>query len=130
MTLEPDPFAYYLRHFQNWPGFRIATDDLLDGYWRFLAHEPGGDPTGAIKYTANVVTLVGSTRTWSVWGQRDWDLALVHSQAEERPWLDGDVPFVSAREALSTFTEPPGFTPLTASERSIFLTSMDGMAES
>jgi len=56
-------------------------------------------------------------------------MALLHSKSRRRPWLDGDVPFVSAREGLSIFREPPGFLPLADSARAIFLTSIDEMAK-
>jgi hypothetical protein len=72
------------------------------------------------------VALTGSTHTWSAYGQRDWDLALVHSPAAQRRWLESDeAPFVSAREALETFTEM--FVTRSDAERSTFL-GTDAMA--
>ncbi len=129
VTLEPDPLEYYVKHYEHVPGFRIRPDELRDGYWSHLTYLPGGDALGAILYTANVVGLMGSSGTWSVWGERNWEMGLIHSQAERRTWLDSDVRFFPTREALSLLREGPGSRPLTDSERSIFLTSIDDMAE-
>jgi len=125
VTLDPDPFSYCERKF---PGFRIARGDLEHGFWAQLNYELAGDTSGSIVDVSDTVALTGSTHTWSAYGQGDWGLALVHSQAAERPWLDDDeVPFVSAREGLDWFTER--FVPRSDAERSIFLGSMDAMAE-
>jgi hypothetical protein len=125
VALDPDPFSYCERKF---PAFRIARGDLMDGYWAQLNYELAGDTSGSIRDVSDTVALVGSTHTWSAYGQSDWDLTLVHSQAAQRPWLDDDdAPFVSAREALEWFTEL--FVPRSDAERSIFLGSMDAMAE-
>lgn len=108
LVLEPEP-SYYRTEYSYLPCFRVDRGALSHGYWAGLSHEPQGDPTGAIAYTANVVALVGSTRAWAIWGQRDWDVALVLSRAEGGSWLRAGVPFVGAREALAEFRAPKGW---------------------
>jgi hypothetical protein len=120
-TIDPDP-AYYSKHYRHFPGFRVARDALADDYWSGLSLEPGGDPTGAVAYTANVVGIVGSSHAWSVWGQRYWDLVLVHTQIADGPWLRSGFPFVSAEQALTDFTAPPHWqSPFSEAELSTFL---------
>jgi hypothetical protein len=128
VTIEPDPLAYYRKYYGQLPGFRLTREALSEHYWKHLSYLPNGNALGAILYTANVVALVGSTRTWSVWGQRTWDMGLVHSAARQRPWLDRHVPLFSPAEGLSLFREAPGSRPLTDAERSVFLTEVDEMA--
>jgi hypothetical protein len=124
VVIEPDS-SHYRQHYSYFPGFRVDRDALADKYWAGLSHEPSGDPTGAIAYTADVVAVVGSTRTWAVWGQRDWDLVLVHSPVVDGPWLKAGVPFVSARDALADFTAPTRWAmPLTETQVSTFLRNL------
>ena len=86
-----------------------------------VAHEPDGDPTGAVTYTADVVALAGSSKRWAVWAERFWDLAIVFSEHSEGPWLSRGVPFVPVEVALTDFTEPDFKTPLGADQRATFL---------
>jgi hypothetical protein len=124
ITINPDP-EYYVTNYGHFPAFRIAHDALAVEYWPALTYEPGGDPTGALAYTANVVGMVGSTRAWSIWGQRDWDLVLVHTQTIEGAWLHTEVPFVNATDALANFTAPTRWmAPLTDSQASAFLKNL------
>ena len=121
IVAEPQP-SYYAAHYDFRPGFRVTPDALREGYWRGLSYKPSGDQSGAIAYTANSIAAVGSTGTWAVWGQRDWDLVLVHAAADDGPWLHAGVPFVPPREALESFTAPNRrVTPLTDLETTTFL---------
>jgi hypothetical protein len=121
VVAEPAP-AYYLKHYDFRPGLRLPIEALAGDYWEALSYEPLRDPTGAIAYTADVVVVVGSTSAWAVWGQRDWDLVLVHTAAGGGPWLDVGVPFVPAARALYDFTDPErSDAPLTGSDRARFL---------
>jgi hypothetical protein len=125
-VLEPNP-SYYLRAYSHFPGFRIESESLTDEvYWAALSYEPGGDPTGAIAYTADVVAAVGSSRSWAVWGQRDWEVALVLARTEIRDRLRRSLPFVNAREALGELRGPSGWVkPLTEIEIATFLRNVE-----
>ena len=103
VVMDPDP-SYYAEHYLHFPAVRFERAALPERYWEGIAYEPSGDPTGAIAYTANVVAVAGTTRGWAVWGQRDWDLVLVHSTARAGSWADSSVPFVSPAEAVQDFT--------------------------
>jgi hypothetical protein len=124
VTVEPDP-AYYREHYSHFPALRVQRSALAECFWEGLAFEPLGDPTGSVAYTADVVAVAGSTGAWAVWGQRDWDLVLVHSAAASRPWLDVGVPFASAREALRDFTTPSrGGAPVPDGEAATFAANL------
>jgi hypothetical protein len=125
VVLEPDA-SYYEREYSYFPGFRLERESLSDGYWASLSYEPEGDPTGAIAYTANVVAVVGSTRAWAVWGQRDWELALVLATAATGDWLSAGIPFMNARDAIRDLRAPSGWSePLTEIDIATFLRNVE-----
>jgi hypothetical protein len=107
LVLDPEP-SYY-RQFGHSPAVRIDPAALTEhGFWEAVANEPGGDAAGALVYSADVVAIVGSTRTWSIWGERDCDLALVHSPTTAVGWTEVDSPPLvdDGREALWSWVEP------------------------
>jgi hypothetical protein len=119
-VLDPRP-DYYRENYGSYPAFMTPGGTIASTYWDLVAYEPGDDPTGAVTYTANVVALVGTSGAWAVWAERSWDLAIVVSQHANGPWTSHGVNFVSAAEALATFTEPDFKVPLPARERAAFL---------
>lgn len=120
VVLEPSP-RYYRYNYGSYPAFSLSSQDLAEAYWEAVAHEPQGDPTGAVIYTADVVALTGSSKTWAVWAERSWDIAVVFSEHRNGPWLSRGVPFVPAEVALRDFTEPDFKTPLSPEQRQAFL---------
>ncbi|MEV0891080.1 hypothetical protein [Promicromonospora sp. NPDC050262] len=122
-ALDPSG-AYYHKHYGAYGAFRIAAHVVGASYYDAVAFEPQGDPTGALTFTTDVLTIVGSSGRWSVWAERSWDLALIASDQENGPWLACGVPFVPAETALADFTEPDFKTPLTTEERDEFLRNL------
>lgn len=126
VVVDPDP-AYYVKQYSHFPAVRLERAALPERYWEGISYEPSGDPTGAIAYTADVVAVAGATRGWAVWGQRDWDLVLIHSTAPAGPWADTSVPFVSAEEAVQDFTfASSGEVSLAEPEIAALLKNLDG----
>jgi hypothetical protein len=119
-VLDPSP-DYYRENYGSYPAFMTPGGAIATTYWDLVAHEPFGDPTGAVTYTANVVAVVGSSGAWAVWAERSWDLAIVLSQHANGPWTSCGVDFVSPAEAIATFTEPDFKVALAPNERAAFL---------
>lgn len=119
-VLDPSP-QYYRDNYGSYPSFTLPSKGLSVAYWGSVAYEPGGDPTGAVIYTANVVALVGSSRRWAVWAERSWDIAIVMSEQGSGAWLSRGVPFFPVEVALADFTEPDFKTSLSAEQRTTFL---------
>jgi hypothetical protein len=119
-VLEPTPI-YYREHYSGFSVFSLPREDLAESFWDCVSFEPDNDPTGAVAYTANVVTAMGDSGAWAVWAERSWDLALVLSGTADGPWLSRGVPFVAVETALADFTEPDFKTPLSSSARRTFL---------
>jgi hypothetical protein len=93
VVFDPEP-RYYSEAYGILPGLR---------------HEPGGDPTGALAYTANVIAIVGSSGEWSVWGQRDWEIALLCTPHDSGPWLSASVPLFGRDLDLDSIRSPAGW---------------------
>lgn len=82
---------------------------MRDGYGDGLRHEPGGDPTGAMAYTLNVMTVSGSSGAWAVWGQRDWEIALLLTRDPGGAWRDAGVPWFGHDVGLDSIRAPSGW---------------------
>lgn len=118
--LDP-PQAYYWDEYSCFPGFQIDRSSLSDGYAIGLRHEPGGDPTGAMAYTTNILGLTGSSGAWSVWGQREWEIGLLLTPESEGPWLRAPVPWFGRNVDLDSIRSPAGWgVSLGEKERSTF----------
>ncbi|MCP2180059.1 hypothetical protein LY12_001321 [Prauserella alba] len=112
---------YYRENYGSYPAFTLPREKLTRNYWGAVSHEPGGDPTGALTYTANVVGITGSTGAWAVWAERSWDLAVMVSQIKDGCWRSVGVEFVHPEVALADFTEPDFKVPLPSADRATFL---------
>jgi hypothetical protein len=106
--LDP-PTAYYSDEYGYLPAFQITRDSIVDAYAEALRYEPGGDATGAMAFTVNVVGIVGSSGAWSAWGQRDWEIGLVLTDEAQGPWLEGQVAWFGRDVDLDSIRSPAGW---------------------
>jgi hypothetical protein len=120
VVLDPQP-EYHRENYGAYPAFMAPGGGIAGMYWDLVAHEPGGDPTGAVTYTANVVAMAGTSGAWAVWAERSWDLAVVLTQHTNGPWTSCGANYVSVVEALAAFTEPDFKVPLPVHDRIAFL---------
>lgn len=108
VVLDPD-VRYYSEEYGTLPGFQVETASLEAGYGEGLRYEPDGDPTGALAYTANVIAIAGSSGQWALWGQRDWEIALLCTPHDAGPWLRTAVPIFGRDLDLDTIRSPAGW---------------------
>lgn len=106
--IEPDP-AYYRNSYGFFPAFRFATGDIRTGYGAALFWEPGGDPTGSLGISLNVVAIAGSSGTWAVMAQRDWEVGLLLTPEREGGWLATGVPGFRTGVDLDSIRSPAGW---------------------
>ncbi|MFV0459446.1 MAG: hypothetical protein ACK5MT_11835 [Actinomycetales bacterium] len=105
-----DPeWRYYRDEYTFFPGFQIPGDVVGARYAEGLQHEPDDDPTGALAFTANVIGIAGSSRSWALWGQRDWEIALLLTQDESGPWAAVPVPVWGRDIDLASIRSPVGW---------------------
>lgn len=109
---DPLP-SYYRNEYSFFPGFQVTSANVADGYGEGLRYEPDGDPTGAMAYTLDIVAIAGASGSWSVWGQRDWEIGLLLIRDPPGAWLSAEVPWYDHDIALDDIRSPAGWgTPL------------------
>ena len=69
----------YLATYGGYPGFRLDGEDMVSSFWAGLFTN---QPNESNKYNAgetlyDYIAIAGESRQWAVWGQRDWDIALL-----------------------------------------------------
>jgi hypothetical protein len=128
VVADPAP-SYYLENYGFRPGFQLARGADEDEYWAALNYDPPGEHwPGMMIDSAKIVVVAGSSGSWAVWGERAWDLAIVHTAIADGPWLRAGIPFVSPSEALRTFTLPDRPS-LSVDEQAVFLSNFAGFVE-
>lgn len=124
VALEPDP-SIYLSSFTTAPAFRVDVQDLPAGFGDALVWEPSGPINGALLYTLDCFTIVGSSGRWAVWAQRDWDIAAILTPFPDGPWRDTGIPFYGPSLDLASIRQPAGWgLPLSAEEINQFWLNM------
>jgi hypothetical protein len=94
VAADPPP-SWYFTECSFWPGFQIRADALETHFDAGLGYDPVGDrEVAALFYTADVVGLTGSSRSWSLYTDRDWNLTVLHTPDPDGEWLHTSVPFV------------------------------------
>jgi len=100
------------------PGFEVDLHVLEKGYAEGIGHEPGGDPNGALAYASDALAIAGSSGRWGLWGQREWEIALLSTPQDDGPWLRTPVPLYGRGINLESIRSPAGWsTPLNEQER-------------
>jgi len=123
---EPSP-SYYRDAYNFYPGFQVPGRSAGDGYGEGLWYEPGGDPTGAMGDTLDVVAIVGASEAWSVWGQRDWEIGLLLTRDLGEAWLGDDVPRYNHDVDLASIRSPAGWgMPLSDAQLETFEKNLRG----
>jgi len=117
VCFDPE-WRYYRDEYTFFPGFQVDADVVGTGYAEGLRHEPDDDPTGALAFTADVIGITGSSRNWSLWGQRDWEIALLLTQDEPGPWSAMPVPTFGRDVDLASIRSPDGWG-VTLNERDL-----------
>lgn len=106
--IEPRP-AYYHDEYGFFPAFAIAGDRVRTEYGVALRFEPGGDPTGSLGDSLNVIAITGSSGAWSVFGQRDWEIGLLLAPDPDGAWLSTGVPWFAVDVDLDSIRSPAGW---------------------
>jgi hypothetical protein len=108
VALDPE-MPYYSDGYSLLPAFKVSAPSIADNYSAAMQHEPGGDVTGALNISLNVVAMAGSTGTWAVWAQRDWEIGLLLTPEPHGPWLSTGIPWFGRDVELSDIRSPEGW---------------------
>ena len=117
-----EPLASYYRDtYRFFPGFKLGSAGLAESYVTAMYYRPDNDPTGSLGHSLNVMGITGSSGCWSVWGQRDWEIALLLAADADGPWLSATVPSYGRDIDLDSIRSPAGWgVPLSDAALSTF----------
>lgn len=108
IVLDPDA-RFYSEVCGFLPGFQVEAGSPETGYGTGLRYDPVGDPAGATEYAANVIAIAGSSGRWVLWGQRDWEIALLCTPQGSGPWERMPVPVFGRELVLDSIRSPAGW---------------------
>jgi hypothetical protein len=83
LVLSPDPLEYFFHHFGSLPMLTLTSSDDSDAYIRAINRDPGNSPADAIVHNSNVIVGWPSSKRWCLYGDRDFEIALIALQQEE-----------------------------------------------
>ena len=95
------------------PGFRISADALFDEFSDAVHSQRDPESPWTFYMLADVVVITGSSKRWTIWGSRGWELMLVHDSAGPGRWLHVGLPFLRPSEGLPRYLR--GVSPTTVS---------------
>lgn len=120
LGLEPKP-SYYIKEYGLFPAFQLEKDSIETGYWEAITYKPDDDETGSLGISLNAIAITGSSRSWAIMGQRDWEIALLVTPDDEGPWQSCEVPSFDRNINIDLIGRPPGWgTPLSEEDRLVF----------
>lgn len=105
-TPNPDAFA---EEYGFFPAFRASSDEIAETYYPALSWSPEGREITAFIFSVESFAVVGSTRRWAVYGQRDWEIGILITPDEDGPWKNSAAPWFPSDTDLSIIRGPIGW---------------------
>lgn len=93
----------WLRRVGHLPAFSLEREVGGPSYLEHLWHTPAGHPGWEIVTGAYELAIVGSSRNWAVWGQGDWEIAILVAHRSFVPEESADSPMIR----LDRYREAP-----------------------
>jgi hypothetical protein len=100
-----------------YPGLEAESTEV-DRAMRFVA-----DVGGGIHYSTDRFLFFGSSGDWAIWGDREWELAVLWSTSSEKVWRDRGVEFVDAEQAVEIVEDAFWHAPTPNAEIALFLSA-------
>ncbi len=102
LVVAPDGDSYYAPEYGVYPAAVLSSTASEDEYWETISEEPGGDVTGALAFSAEVVAFTGDSGEWGCWAESGYEIAAVQGwPATLSPLVY--VPLLNAVETLEDF---------------------------
>lgn len=102
-------WSSYEEEYHFYPGFHLSSASIVHGYGDALFFEPDGAAIGSLYHSLDAFAIVGSLNQWAVYGQRDWEIALLVTPDASGPWLDTGIAWFERDWDLQTFRQPEGW---------------------
>jgi hypothetical protein len=97
MVLDPDPVAYFHRHFGKYPILSLWKGDTAETYLALLNEDPGGSKADAVGTNCYEWVILPESHSWFVHCLRDSDsfgghlwlpARWIEQAVKSYPWLD------------------------------------------
>lgn len=97
------------------PSFILRASEVVDDYGAAIFASAGSGLVDELAYHAENIAIVGTSKRWGVWAQRDWEIGILLTQHESGPWLGvEDAPGFSKDFDIVDLRSPEGWDmPLT-----------------
>ena len=83
-TLEPEPILYFKKHFDFFGAMEFSITDTEQSFLSALHEHPRISPADAIVHSAKVLAIIPPSKTWTIYGDRDANIAIcAFSKKEE-----------------------------------------------
>jgi len=106
-AIEPDAHAYYQHHFGEVAEFALEGSDIESAYVARMHNWPAASIADAMAYRADVAAWGGDSGRWACWGEREFNLCVLHVVSDERLIKelrllpDDYLPILSLEDALA-----------------------------
>lgn len=88
----------------SWPAFTIAASSIAPRFYDLLNYW-AGEGCGSIVLDADEVLVTGTTRSWGLFADRGWGMALLWADTDRPSWRSTESFFVGPADALRSFAE-------------------------
>ncbi len=75
-VLDPDPIAYYYKHYHKINAFYFKADITENEYFDLRSRNPG-NKADAIQYNTEIETYNPESLGWAMWGERSREIAVI-----------------------------------------------------
>ena len=73
IMLDPDPDAYFRRHYGTYGAFEISGKATPIDYWTAISEHPKENVADAFAFRTNVIAIVPRSLEWAVWADRGFN---------------------------------------------------------
>ena len=107
-VLDPDPIAYFYKHFHKINAFYFKADITEDEYYDIRARNPGNQ-ADAIQFNTGIETYLPSSLSWAMWGERSREIAVIglDDQALAKTLIADKCYWMDAETASNGFASMP-----------------------
>ncbi len=111
VVVTPSPEAFRLIT-GGYPGFSLAAEGVSKTWEDAVGSPFDGDEVSALVHRADTLAVVGSSREWGAWMDRDWELGLIASyRLVTVDFTGADIDLYPIVAAFENFADPPASLP-------------------
>jgi hypothetical protein len=107
-VIEPDPIAYFHKHFNKISSFCFNTA-ITDKEYGAILHLSPGNPADAIAGRADTVVWIPEHGRWAIWGEHGREIAVIgfDDPAQAEVLFHESIYWMDAETAIEGFASAP-----------------------